>query len=138
MNLELKSEIKTERIQNVRIPIKEVPINCFENYFSGIKLGGEIVNQAIPKLIEIIDSSLDDNSEVVLGGSAMEILSGLMTEEEYWHLKEEMGLVKTVLLENERDGERALVLNSALKRLSTGDPDIDFYLQKKTRFKTIF
>jgi len=136
MNLE--REKKIEKKNQIIVPVTEIATKSFGNYFQSIEHGSELVNCSIPLLLEKMGKSFAESLEVTLGGSAMEILSGLMTENEYWHQKEEMKKVNNELGIDENGGKRAKTVVSALKRLSSGDPDIDFYLPKKKNLREFF
>lgn len=136
MNLEHKA-IDRELIKEKgirQLPAYELIVSkqLGEEYFdSGIfidpKIGKELKEEGIPFLIRILDKSNPSNRENKLGGTIMEIAADLMTKEEYWQRKKQLGEDYKTLSKYELTGERAKQFIEAINDLGNGDPDMDQY-----------
>jgi len=120
-------------------PTETTIINGKQLFDFGLKnLSEELKAEIIPCLSEITKTILKVN-ELQVGGSAMEVLSGLINPEEYWATKNQLKNLQDKIIEKKLDsGERLNSVLEALKVLGSGDADFDFYVDKKEKLKTIF
>lgn len=107
----------------------------------GLKnLNEELKAEIIPCLTNITKIILKVN-ELQIGGSAMEVMAGLIKPNEYWATKNQLKILQNrtdSAKQNFDSGERLVPVLGALKVLGSGDTDFDFYVDKKEKLETIF
>jgi hypothetical protein len=134
MNLERKEQ---QFIESREIKI----INGKQLFDFGLKnLNEGLKTEIVPFLTEITKTILKVD-ELQIGGSAMEVMAGLIKPNEYWATKNQLKSLQNKIdsaKQNLDSGERLNSVLEALKVLGNGDADFDFYVDKKEKLKTIF
>jgi len=143
MNLECEKVNNPENTKRQLFDLNQVVGLCLDTYltngeFVSREIGQELREKSIPKLLKTTINAFSEGNIVQMGGSAMEILSDLMTEQEYWKTKKEMKKMAQKMEGVELNGERAMTVMTAIKRLGKGDPDFDFYLSERKNLKDFF
>ncbi|HPT66104.1 MAG TPA: hypothetical protein PK257_02220 [Candidatus Woesebacteria bacterium] len=105
-------------------------------YFLGNQEKNKLTDTGVFFLNELVKEILKNENEMQLGGSAAEVLSGLITPEEYWGIKGQFKKLNDNL--SQKNGEENKIIKSALETLANGDVDFDFYVSKEDHLETIF
>lgn len=130
MNLEHKDQNQSQN---------EIKIGSSQllDLFLGNYLPSNLKENIIPSFIESMVQILDKD-KVQIGGSAMEIASGLIKPNEYWETKSQLKKIQTEIDPNIDQKERTVFILGALETLANNEPDFDFYVPKKESLTKIF
>lgn len=163
MNLEHENRLEINQEKNGLSQLVDLYL---ENYLNDEKnlppeIAWELKTKTIP-LFNEIGKEIVEKNELLIGGSAMEVMANLITPNEYWGTKYQLkNLQNKIDSENETlrpsdtsldpdrsgqaraaikvdSGERLTPVLAALKTLGKGDADFDFYIDKKENLRKIF
>lgn len=143
------SEIATNKETNIRsADLASFTVNEYLRPYLSEGPGNPFISPTIAKelkcfipqlIVNVLVSSheaLKEDEQLAIGGSSIEVFSGLISSEYYWAIKEHFVNILATKAEINKDA-RSFIPRS-LKALAYGDADLDMYVEKNSNLESIF